>query len=161
MKKDANKLKKQLDSYIENGYLDIHSFDNPEDEASEALINLFAVDEALCEQYCKLILESPGVGDAFLDSGCLLHLFDLNKEYGLNYVRKNVLSMAAPVLGAAMIGLFEYSNTPFRDHFSAELITNVKKRYDELVSEDDFTKELLDSRYSLFEKEFLISKEPI
>lgn len=155
MEKSIAVLREQLDSYIQNGYLDINSFDNPDDEAAEALTELSCTDKALCEQYCRLILESSEIGDTYLDSRCLAHLFDLNKKYSLEYVQKNVLNMSAPVLEATMEGLDMYSKTPFRTHFSTELIVNIKKRYDELAS-DDAIKDMLDYSYEWFERMYLI-----
>ncbi|MCC8380461.1 hypothetical protein [Xenorhabdus sp. PB30.3] len=155
MDKNVAVLIEKLDSYIQNGYLDINSFDNPDDEAAEVLIKLSRIDKKLCEQYCKLILESPEVGDTYLDSSCLSHLFNLNRKYSINYVQENVLNMSAPVLQAAMEGLDMYSKTPFRRHFSEEVILNIKKRYDELAS-DNMIKDMLSYNYEWFEKMYLI-----
>ncbi|MCC8380937.1 hypothetical protein [Xenorhabdus sp. PB30.3] len=155
VKKDVTTLREQLDSYIHHGYLDINSFDNPDDEAAKALTELSCLDRTLCEQYCKFILESSEIGDIYLDSRCIAHLFNLNKEYGLDYAQKNVLTMSAPVLEAVMEGLDMYSKTPFRIHFSTELIANIKKRYDELAS-DDAIRSMLDHSYEWFKRMYLI-----
>lgn len=152
--KTGTQLVVELDSYINNGYLDINSFDNPDDEAAVALSELYFVNKGLCEKYCKIILSSSDVGDCFLDARCLSHLFDLNKEYSLDYVRKNIKNMPYPILEAAMDGLCQYSNTFFRNNFSCELISQIKKRYDELSS-DEFSKKMMEYSYQMFSETFL------
>lgn len=139
----------ELTSYIENGYLDINSFDNPPDEAATALTELHFIDGATCESFCKKIILSNDVGDAYLDSLCLGHLFSLNKEYALDYVMAHVENMSAPVLGSAMDGLYQYSETLFRVKFSEELIAKIYARYDEVV-QDSFFKKMLASLYDVF-----------
>lgn len=139
----------ELTSYIENGYLDINSFDNPPEEAATALTELHFIDGAVCETFCRKIILSSDVGDVYLDSLCLGHLFDLNKIYALEYVLAQVENMPAPVLGTAMDGLFQYSNTPFRAAFSEDLITQLYARYDE-VAQDPYVRERLSSAYDFF-----------
>ncbi len=152
--KTENQLVEELESYIENGYLDINSFDNPDDEAATALSELYFINKLLCEKFCKIIINNDDVGDYFLNSLCLSHLFDLNKEYSLSYVSKHVAHMLTPELVATMDGLCQYSNTPFRMVFSDDLVNRIKKRYDELSS-DEFSKEMMSRSYPDFAKTFL------
>ncbi|MEI2264967.1 hypothetical protein [Erwinia sp. CGal63] len=149
MPRTKEQLIEELTSYIDNGYLDINSFDNPLDEAATALTELHFIDGAACEFLCKRIILSSAVGDAYLDSLCLGHLFDLNKDYALNYVLTHVENMPAPVLGSAMDGLYQYSEEQFRMKFSEELIAKIHKRYDEVV-QDPFFKDMLASLYDTF-----------
>lgn len=139
----------ELTNYIENGYLDINSFGNPPDEAATALRELHYIDGAACEAFCRIIILSSNVGDVYLDSLCLSHLFNLNKNYALEYVVSQAENMPSSVLGAAMDGLFQYSNTPFRAAFSEALITQLYARYDE-VAQDPYVKERLASAFDFF-----------
>ncbi|MEX6158390.1 hypothetical protein [Providencia manganoxydans] len=144
----------ELNCYIDNGYLDINSFDNPLDEAAIALNELYFIDSDACENFCKKIMLSRDIGDSYLDSLCLLHLFDLNKEFSLRYVEENIDNMPAPILGAAMDGLSQYSNTTFRQNFPNDLITKILHRYHD-VTKDPFFKNMLESSYTFFTKGFL------
>lgn len=151
MKMPATKeqLIAELTSYIDNGYLDINSFDNPPDEAATALTELHFIDSAECELFCKKIILSNDVGDAYLDCLCLGHLLNLNKDYALDYILTHVDDMPAPVLGSAMSGLSQYSETPFINEFSDDLIAKIYARYDE-VAQDPFFKNILASHYDFF-----------
>lgn len=102
----------------------------------------------------KKYLTIKNIGDKYLDSSCLSHLFDLNKEYSLSYVEKEIANMSAPVLAAAMDGLCQYSNTPFRSEFSNELINKISYRYDQIVQEDIY-RGILDDSYKFFFESFL------
>ncbi|MBG5925828.1 hypothetical protein [Providencia rettgeri] len=144
----------ELNCYIDNGYLDINSFDNPPDEAAIALNELYIIDSDECENFCKRIMLSRDIGDSYLDSLCLLHLFDLNKEFALRYVEENIDNMPAPILGAAMDGLSQYSNTTFRQNFSNDLITKILHKYND-VTKDPFFENMLESSYTFFTKSFL------
>lgn len=143
----------ELNNYIKYGYADINSFDNPPDEAASALTELHFIDGIECEKFCKKIILSTDVGDIYLDSLCLMHLFELNKEYALQYVEEHVVHMSAPVLGIAMDGLVQYSGTPFRIEFSDDLISKFYTRYKE-VSADPFYAEMLKATYKFFSEEY-------
>ncbi|AIR62863.1 hypothetical protein LH23_20030 [Cedecea neteri] len=152
-KKSRDKLILELDNYIKYGCADINSFDNPPDEAASALAELHFHDAIECEGFCKEIILTEGVGDIYLDSLCLMHLFELNKEYALQYVEEHVLHMSAPVLGIAMDGLVQYSGTPFRIEFSDDLISKIYTRYKE-ISADPFYAEMLEATYRFFSEEY-------
>lgn len=149
-----SKISLQLENYIKNGFVDINSFENPDDEAADCLLELFHKNPELCEKYCKIILNDVNIGDKHLDSSCLSHLFDLNKEYSLSYVEKEIENMSAPVLAAAMDGLCQYSNTPCRSEFPNELINKISDRYDQIVKEDIY-RGILDDSYKFFFDTFL------
>ncbi|MGK6329657.1 hypothetical protein ACMGEE_21615 [Erwinia sp. DT-104] len=144
----------KLESYIKNGFVNVDSFENPDDEAADCFLELFQKKPELCEKYCKIILNDGNVGDKYLESSCLSHLFDLNKECSLLYVEKEVGGMSPPVLAAAMDGLCQYSNTPFRNEYSNNLINKISDRYDEIVQEDVY-RGALDNSYKLFFDIFL------
>ncbi|KDE37454.1 UNVERIFIED_ORG: hypothetical protein J2806_000067 [Kosakonia oryzae] len=139
----------ELTSYINNGYLMLDSFDDPRDEAATALCELRSIDSSACEFFCKKILLSVDVGDPYLDGFCLGRLFDLNKEYALDYVTSHVMEMSAPVLGAAMDGLAQYSKTSFRLNFTEDLVAKIYARYDD-VAKNHFSQEVMASSYRLF-----------
>lgn len=151
--KNKEQLVRELNCFLAHGYLDMDSYDEPLDEAADALRVLKSYDEQACNLFCKKILLSKDFGDVYLDSICLSHLFDIEKEYALKYVEENVKTMSTPVLQSAMDGLSQYSRTPFREHFSKELIAKIYHRYDEL-SKDSFYKEMLEVDYSNFQEDF-------
>lgn len=147
-------IQTKLDSYIKKGFVNVNSFENPDDEAADCLLELFHKNPELCEKYCKIILNDVNIGDKYLDSSCLSHLFYLNKEYSLSYVEKEIENMSAPVLAAAMDGLCQYSNTPFRSEFPNELINKIAYRYDQIVEENIY-RGILDNSYKFFFDSFL------
>ncbi|WP_456311490.1 hypothetical protein [Serratia proteamaculans] len=147
-------ISSKLESYIKNGFVDINSFENPDDEAADCLLELFQKKPELCEKYCKAILNDDNIGDKYLDSSCLSHLFDLNKKYSLSYVEREVEKMSPPVLAAAMDGLCQYSNTPFRSEFSNKLINDISDRYDKIV-QDNIYRGMLENSYKFFFDIFL------
>ncbi|WP_099074017.1 hypothetical protein [Proteus alimentorum] len=115
--KESLILEEKLKNYIKNGYLDINSFDNPDDEAACTLTELSYLNKGLCEEYSRLIIESEVVGDDYLKSRCLDHLLDLNKKYALKYIEEQVNNMSIPILSTAMSGLVQYSNSKFRKKY--------------------------------------------
>jgi len=145
-----NQISEKLENYIKNGFVNVHSFNNPDDEAAECLLELFQKKPGLCEKYCKIILNDGNFGDKYLKSSCLSHLFDLNKEYSLMHVEKEVGKMSPPLLAAAMDGLCQYSTDPFRNEYSNKLINKVSARYDEIVQENIYRGALDDSYKSFF-----------
>ncbi|WP_312047210.1 hypothetical protein [Erwinia sp.] len=144
----------KLENYIKNGFVNVDSFENPDDEAAECLLELFQEKPELCEKYCKIILNDDNIGDKYLKSSCLSHLFDLNKEYSLLHVETEVGKMSPPVLATAMVGLCQYSNAPFRNEYSNSLINKVSDRYDEIVQEGVY-RGILDDSYKTFSDIFL------
>ena len=151
--KSKEQLINELNCFLAHGYLDMDSYDEPLDEAAGALIALKALDEQVCISFCKEILLSECFGDDFLDGFCLGYLFDIEKEFALKYIESHVENMSAPILDDAMSGLSQYSQTPFCERFSKELIAKIYHRYDEL-SKDPFYKKILEVDYSHFQKDF-------
>lgn len=153
LKKSKEQLINELNCFLAHGYLDMDSYDEPLDEAADALRQLVSYDEQACNLFSKKILLSKDFGDVYLDSICLLHLFDIEKEYALKYVEENVKNMSTPVLQSTMDGLCQYSRTPFREKFTKELIVSIYHRYDEL-SQRPLYKEMLEGDYSNFQEDF-------
>lgn len=151
--KSKEKLINELNFFLVHGFLDMDSFGEPFDEAAEALTALHFIDEQACASFCKKILLSENIGDQFLDGLCLSHLFDIEKEYALEYVRENIVDMTPSVLSDAMSGLSQYSRTPFREKFTKELIVNIYHRYDELAQRP-FYKKMLEVNYFNFQEDF-------
>ncbi|HFF8524968.1 TPA: hypothetical protein ACGEYH_003746 [Providencia rettgeri] len=143
----------KLNNYIHHGYIAIDSYDDPRDEVATLLTKLHFTDEKECVIFCKKILGSEGISDEFLDSSCLSHLFDLEKEYALNYVQSHLNNIPAPMLDAVMDGLTQYSKTPFRHEISDDLISNVYVQYN-ILSKRPFYKKMLESSYSFFTEEY-------
>ncbi|MFB0771556.1 hypothetical protein [Proteus cibi] len=153
MRKKVEKIKLGLDSYLKNGYLDINSFENPDDEAANALNELSVLDGELCDKYCKVIIESSRIGDDFLKARCLSLLFDVNKEYALDYIKKNVEWMSPSILSTTMIGLSINSKEKLKTEGINELISKIIIRYNDL-SNDSFCKELLAPSHKFFQDSF-------
>lgn len=151
--KNKEQLVKELNCFLAHGYLDMDSFGEPLDEAADALSVLHFTDEQACASFCKKILFSENISDQFLDSLCLGHLFDIEKEYALEYVCENIENMPPSVLNSVMDGLSQYSRTPFRENFSKELIAKIYHRYD-TISQDSFYKKMLENDYAFFQEAF-------
>lgn len=108
------KFRGKTKKLYKNGYLNINSFDNSDDEIACVLTELSFLNKGLCEEYSRLIIESEVVGDDYLKSRCLDYLLDLNKKYALKYIEEQVNNMSIPILSTAMSGLVQYSNSKFR-----------------------------------------------
>ncbi|ELY4665380.1 hypothetical protein VG539_003903 [Cronobacter muytjensii] len=148
-----DKLIVGLDTYIKHQYFDMGSFGEPLEEVAAALLELSSLDPKLCLAYSKRILTDKNLGDPYLDSICLHHLFDLEPEFAVNYVKDHLSIVHAAVLSEAMYGLCLYSKISLKEALSNDLIHKIYIRYDELAK-DDFAKEVMAIDFGYFNKDF-------
>ncbi|AJZ90074.1 hypothetical protein VW41_14075 [Klebsiella michiganensis] len=153
MKKSKEQIILELNNYLHYGYTNADSYDDSRDEVAILLTSLHFIDPQECEIFCKKIIGSKENSDDYLDSSCLSHLFDLNKEYALQYVEQHITNMSTPILDETMDGFIKYSKTSFRMKFSDDLISKVYTRYKE-ISADPFYAEMLEATYRFFSEEY-------
>ena len=97
-KKDVSDLTKYLNNFLEKGYLEENSFEDPNDEVFYCLLSLSSKDEVLFDLYNRKILNDRKFSSDYLKSTCLESLYFHNQKDFFDYVHNNLRDMGAPTL---------------------------------------------------------------
>ena len=135
-KKSVAELKKYLDLFLEKGYVNDNSFEDPNDDAFYCLMSLSGKDKETLSVYDRKILNDNKYASDYLKSTCVESVYFNDKNYFFDYVFKNIPTMSAPVISKSMDSIiFGLSHSEVKVFFIKNL-DKFNKRISELKDVD-------------------------
>lgn len=144
-----------LESYLANGYVEVNSFNDPEDDALECLSNLLVKDSGCCLSFCKKILNSNNIDGVFI-KGSALNFLLLSEQwsYAFEYLTGNADNITLAELEKALFYFYCAKNEVDPYPVPEGLFKKLMKRYEELKNDPDAKFYHLHETYNDFSKAY-------
>jgi hypothetical protein len=141
-----------LTSLLENGYIDLNSYNNPIDDAIEYLGELLVKDTKSCLSFCKKILSVPTTFDDDFIKGTALNFLLLSNEWfsGFNYLVGNSQKLSIPELEKALFYFYCAKNETDPYPVPEGLFNKLIERYQMVKDQPDAKFYHLDEIYNDF-----------
>ncbi|PHM35688.1 hypothetical protein Xmau_04468 [Xenorhabdus mauleonii] len=153
---EVQELISGLESYLENGYVNADSYENPDDDAIDYLGKLLLKDSGYCLDFCKKILElSFSDGDAVKSTALsFLILSESNWSDAFNYLLNTAEKLSILELKEAFFYFFCAKNELEPYPVPEGLFEKLIKRYQTLKNEFDANFYHLHETYDAFIKAY-------
>ncbi|AXG45833.1 hypothetical protein [Photorhabdus laumondii] len=128
-----------LDSYLENGYVNADSYEDPSDDAIDYLGELLLKDSECCLDFCKKILDSDLFNNNSVKSTALdfLILSESNWFEAFSYLLNKAEKLSTPELEKALFYFYCAKNDPKPYPVPEGLFNKLIERYQVLKTESD------------------------
>ncbi|MGV7959715.1 hypothetical protein QPK13_00895 [Photorhabdus tasmaniensis] len=145
-----------LNSYLENGYVNTGSYENPSDDAIDYLGELLLKDPRCCLDFCKKILNTNIFDGDFVKSIALdfLILSESNWLDAFDYLLNKTETLSIPELEKALFYFYCAKNEPKSYPVPKGLFDKLVERYQVLKTEPDANFYHLHEIYSDFVKAY-------
>jgi hypothetical protein len=147
-----------LNSYIENGYVEVDSYNDPDDDALEYIIELSHQAEDKAFKIYKSVLEAKGECYSFMKAICMNRLLLSEKEgpYAFDYLLNKTDNVSIPALEKALFYFYCAKNETDPHPVPEGLFKKLMARYQEVKDDPDANFYHLHETYNDFVKAYAL-----